>query len=712
MRNIFKIFMADARRILTNVVGVVVIIGLSVIPCLYSWFNILSNWDPYVESATSKLSVAVASDDMGISIDDLEVNVGDKIIANLKENSTINWVFPDTSEDAINGVYSGEYYAALVVNDSFSEDIISFLGGNIVHPKISYYENQKKNAIAPKITDKVQSTVQEEVNSAFVSTIAKVLLEASEFVVADEHETSLTDSAIEKMQDLDSDLTTVITILDSFISLTDSTNAVMDAASEITDELDAMKDTAKSMTDVAKTTADTTKSAIDTSSDMVNSSVEQVKGQLKSLDALIGDLTNSITVNTEVTDAQIKSLITTNEAIKQAYDLGVKRIRDVNPVIAEDANKVDSDFDKVSQDLQAVMDATDKTAADIPAKLKDAQNNINACKSSIETMAKDYDNSVKPQLKTSISNIKNSLTEVKNLLNYSSDSINDLAAILDSYPDLMNVGKGNLASSRAEVAKMQTELRDLIKDMQDLEANDQYQLLVKLIETDPAIIADFIAEPVGINTQPIYPIENNGSAMAAFYIVLSIWLGGLILVAILNTKVLPMPELKNVKKYQEFFGRYITFFLVGQIQTNIIVFGCIFYVNMQCVHPVLFWLACSVMSMSFTFFMYSFVYAFGSVGLATCVILLVVQVAGTGGTFPVEVLPMVFQIIYKYMPFAHGMKIVRECIAGMYELDYLWAMLGLIAYMGVSFLVGLIGMKAKRFEEFIERKIEEQDVIG
>ena len=115
--------MHDARRLYTNVVAVVVIMGLAVIPSLYAWFNILSNWDPYSEEATSNISVAVASDDLGISIDDAKLNIGDKIIANLKENKAIHWVFTDTSEDAINGVYSGEYYAALVVNERFSEDI-------------------------------------------------------------------------------------------------------------------------------------------------------------------------------------------------------------------------------------------------------------------------------------------------------------------------------------------------------------------------------------------------------------------------------------------------------------------------------------------------------------------------------------------------------------------------------------------------------------
>lgn len=176
MMNIIRIFTSDAKRLATNVVAMVVIMGLAVIPCLYAWFNIISNWDPYGEAATANLNVVVASCDQGTEIEGVELNVGNMVISNLKENKTIGWVFVDTEEEAVDGVQSGDYYAALVIDESFSEDLISFLGGNIENPKITYYENEKKNAIAPKITGKVKTTVQEEINSAFVSTMAQALL--------------------------------------------------------------------------------------------------------------------------------------------------------------------------------------------------------------------------------------------------------------------------------------------------------------------------------------------------------------------------------------------------------------------------------------------------------------------------------------------------------------------------------------------------------
>ena len=713
MKNILRIFRYDARRLYTNVVAVVVIMGLAVIPSLYAWFNILSNWDPYSEAATSNISVAVASDDLGISIDDVKLNIGDKIIANLKENKAINWVFTDTSEEAINGVYSGEYYAALVVNERFSEDMISFLGGDINNPVIHYYENEKKNAIAPKITGKVKTSIQTEVDKAFVTTLAKILLEVSEYVITDNTDGSnLTDKALDKLYDLDADLTTCITIIDSYISLIDSASAVMDAAKEITDELDALKDTGRAMADAAQATTDVAESTIDTASDVATQTLNQTEGKLQLLYDQIDDLYNSVDVNTRITDAQIDSLIAASEAVKNAYDQGIRDVRDVNPTVSQEADKVDTDLDKVTQDLNALKtmpgEAIDVTRSVLDTTKIDLEN----CKSGLQSLSKNYTYSVKPQLRSTVNSVEKSLLEVKNLLNYSSDSINDLANILHSYPKMAGQGKGSLMSTRAEVVKMQTGLRDLIHDMEDLENNEQYQLLAKIIETDPEIIADFIVEPVDLDKQPIFPMQTNGDATAPFYIVLSIWFGALILVAIMKTKVQPIVGLTNITPIQEFLGRYILFFLMGQLQTLITFLGCMFYVQIHVEYPVLLYIGCAFTSFSFTFLLYSLTYAFGSVGEALCVVLLVIQVAGSGGTFPVEVLPGLFQVLYKYMPFAYGLTALREAIGGLYEYDFLWALFGLSIYIAVSFVIAFIGMKSAKVQSFIEEKLEEQDVIG
>lgn len=93
MKNIWKIFQRDMMRIRKNVIALVVIVGISVVPCLYAWFNIAASWDPY--SNTGNLKVAVASVDEGYegSLIPLEINIGDQVLSALRENTQMEWVF-------------------------------------------------------------------------------------------------------------------------------------------------------------------------------------------------------------------------------------------------------------------------------------------------------------------------------------------------------------------------------------------------------------------------------------------------------------------------------------------------------------------------------------------------------------------------------------------------------------------------------------------
>ena len=188
MRTIVKIMRKDLQRMTASVVAIVTLMGLCIIPCLYAWFNIFSNWSPYESAATGRIRVAVVNSDQGAEILGLQINVGDKILEALQSNDSIGWEFPDSAETALEGVRASDYYAALIVPENFTRNALSFLGGSLQNPKLQYYENEKKNAIAPKITGKAKTAVQEQVNAAFVETIATYASEATTVLSASGHD--------------------------------------------------------------------------------------------------------------------------------------------------------------------------------------------------------------------------------------------------------------------------------------------------------------------------------------------------------------------------------------------------------------------------------------------------------------------------------------------------------------------------------------------
>lgn len=709
--NIIRIFTSDVKRLATNVVAVVVIIGLSVIPSLYAWFNILSNWDPYGEDATANLNVVVASCDQGTQIEGVELNVGNMVVSNLKENKTIGWVFVDTEEEAVDGVQSGDYYAALVIDEFFSEDLISFLGGDIENPTITYYENEKKNAIAPKITGKVKTTVQEEINSAFVSTLAETMLEMSEYVVTTDSSGDITVSVKDKLEDMDADLNTYITIVDSYISIIDSANSLMDASKAVTDQLDSIMETGRSMANSADSAADAASGSIDTVSDMVTVNLDDISKQIDNIAEAVDKVFEGVQNTGNGMADQVDSIKAAMDALQTSFNTAMEHTT-TNSAIEQQKTDINADFDKIQADLDTLKNASSATSEDAKATAKILQTDFDQCKSSVDILKRTYKETVDPQLNATMNSIQKSISEVQNILNFSSDSIKDVSSALDSYPDMMSFGRDKLVATKADAIEMEEKLQELMADMDDIESNDQYRILMSLIESDPELIADFVSSPVNLQQEPVYEMDNNGSATAPFYVILSIWFGALILIAIIHTGLKTNPGCRNLRNYQKFFGRYIIFFLMGQLQTLITVLGCLLYVGIQCDHPLMFWFAASFTSFTFTLFMYSLAYAFGNVGEAAAVVLMVIQVAGSGGTFPVEVLPKVFQYLYKYMPFAHGMNAIREAIAGTHGNDYWMYLAEMTAYIGVALLFGLvISIPCQRLNEKIEESKERTDLL-
>ena len=699
MKNIIKIIASDIKRLSTNVVAMVVIIGLTVIPSLYAWFNILSNWDPYGESATSNLQVAVASSDQGIVIGNIELNVGDIIISNLKENKTIGWVFTDTAQEAIAGVHSGDYYAALVIDEEFSDNMISFLSGDIENPVITYYENEKKNAIAPKITAKVKTTIEREVDHAFVSTLAQALLKGGEYFATLDEEGNITGQGIAKLERLDSDLNGVISILDSYIALMDSTENISEAGAAVSKTADSITELAESMADNAQKSASDAKQDLQKVKGISDDKINELNKKLDDADAIATDLNNRL-ANVDNKDSEkVNDIVTEVNKLASAWGNkdttgSISNAIYTSPIANDTIRQNIANTDATVAKLQVDATQLGEYAATDIEKFNNTKaalvQDIAIVLSETRDVRGKYENEISPLEQKAIDSAANSVAEVKKLLNYNANSIDLVISSLKSYSSLADQSKDSLIKSRNEAVEMERQLSALISDIKSIGDNEAYQKFVNLLQTDPDLLSEFISSPVEISDEYVYPVENNGSMTAPFYIVLSIWVGALIMSTILKTAVKDTTGMNNLKNWQCFFGRFFVTFVIGQLQTIITVMGAFLFVGIQCEHPFYFWLACAWTSLIYSLLLYSFTYSFGNVGEALSVILMVIQVAGAGGTFPIEVLPKVFQVLYKFMPFNYSMNALRECIAGFYKETYRNCMLTLIIYGIVAIFVGIV----------------------
>ena len=176
MRNVLQILRRDLKRLVTVPAAWVIMIGITIIPPLYAWFNIYGFWNPY--GNTQGIKVAVANVDKGTDNALLgKMNLGDQIEDTLKDNDQLGWEFMGKAE-AMEAVQSGDCYAAIIIPSDFSEDLANVVTDSKNRPTLEYYVNEKSSPISPKITDQGATTVDRTVNNTFVSTVSEVLTKA------------------------------------------------------------------------------------------------------------------------------------------------------------------------------------------------------------------------------------------------------------------------------------------------------------------------------------------------------------------------------------------------------------------------------------------------------------------------------------------------------------------------------------------------------
>lgn len=681
MKNIWRVYLSDLRRLTTNVVALSIVMGLCIIPSLYAWFNIMSNWDPYGEAATSLMKISVYSEDEGIDLNGIKLVIGDMVTESLETNNTIDWTFADNKEEALELIQSGECYAGIIIPKDFTENMLSIMSGNIVNPRIVYYENSKKNAIATKITGKVKTTVQNEINTKLISTLTEVFANAGDYLSGSDIEGSdLISGVRSKLNQVSSTLDNYIYMMNTFALLTESASDSIDTTKLLFPNIDSMASSGSDSLGNLKDSVDISNDIVSSALSLMSTSLDTISGKLDDLSDAVNDLGSNVHIVTVTKEFSSDDLGT------NVFDTIQRLLESKSPEISDAKSqfeKLKSDLDRLNGDAQI----SDSEIADIKSAII---SDIDKCKDHIKEVKDLVNGELSSALTESLTEMQSSLTQAQAILADVPGTFSEISSTLTEYQSILKDGKTNVQVTAKYLSDLKDDISSLIQELDKLTSNPDFQEMMSAIKENPQMIVDFISSPVQMNTVEIYAISNYGSAMAPFYTVLALWVGALILVALIHVKVKDGEDLEGVKPYQKFFGRYISFFVIGQVQTIITVFGDLFYVGIQCKHPIAFTLAAMMTSFVFTFLIYSLTAAFGNIGEAIAVVIMVIQVAGAGGTFPVEVLPSVYQYLYKFMPFSYCMNALRECVAGMYQHTYGRCLATLLIYVGISVIIGLL----------------------
>ena len=713
MNRIFKIFVHDIVGLSRNIFALIIAGGLCIIPSLYAWFNIYSNWDPYAN--TSAVKVAVVSEDAGYTSEDGEYsNMGDSVLESLRTNTGLGWQILDKKDDAIEGVKSGEYYAAIVIGDDFSESMFDFIDKGLVHPSVTYYENEKKNAVASKITDTGRSTLQSNINTEFVDTVIQTAMSSTDGMLADR---DIIGGVLDNLNRLGDNLDGYKGTIASFVSSNAAlSGSLHDLRVQIPDSLPDNSATMEALQNQTSKAADEYIAKLDRITAATRATSQALSSQLQWVLTAIE--------NNLPTDEILAGIDNAQDLLDSMNDQSDTLTGQLQNISDQLGGVIDDDTIKLAVDslvqiriaakglLEQSKVLVKAGALKSQVKLELVKTALVQCNQKIAEMDGILDGSVqkavdamKGVISTSIDSIGESLTQV-------SDQLGSLSAMLGSIEqtvDGMNVGLDQMGSVMDGMSDKIVQLADKLSD---LTGDDKYRLLAQALTQDPETYGEFLSSPVQVETHQVYATENYGSAVSPFYTTLALWVGGLLLTALI--KVHPdSPELVNgAKPHELFFGRYLLFFVLGQVQAVITVLGDVYLLKIQCLEKGLFMLAACFTSFVFTLLIYALTVSFGDIGKALAVVMVVIQIAGSSGTYPIELLPVFFQKVYIYFPFPYAINAMRETISGRYGSDY-WRFMGvLLLFVVASLALGLFIRKPfMKLNHYMHHRMHDTDMM-
>ncbi|WP_220347248.1 YhgE/Pip domain-containing protein [Microbacterium bovistercoris] len=698
--NAWTIFRRDLGRLARVSKAWIIIIGVIVTPSLYAWFNIVAFWDPY--SNTQNVSVAIVNQDEGATSELTgPIDVGGELVAELKKDHQLGWEFLDEDE-AMDAVRSGDSYAAIVIPPDFSSDFLSVTTGDITRPELKYYVNEKANAIAPKITDVGASTLDKQINSTFVSTVSRVITEQLRAAGIDV-EGRLTDARDDSISALD-DATRKLAAARA--GLADLRDGLTDAQGRLDGAAATLGKVDRTLADVQRSIAQAQALAAETQQELLTVTDEVTSAYVEGA-GLLADASAKMSASISTLSAGLQQA---NVAVGTAID-DMTAVIKANGVALDELQAALDQLDPASdaaQKLRTAIDALQQRNADdqqVLEQLKALNGDVTNTLKSLDTASASVDAAVS-QAATSAGDIRKALmTSVPDL----NRAMSALSASADGFSAAVGAQRSQVAQAQSLLAGLKTQLASTTTALSALDDNlataeeglgtvrtdvlalgsaDLWNRLSEISGLDPEQIADFMASPVQVHENVMFPTQAYGSAMAALFTNLSLWIGAFVLMVIFRLEV-DTEGVEGVSVRQAYMGRWMLFAAIAFFQALLVSIGNL-VIGVQTANPVAFVGTSVLIGLAYLSIIYALSVSFGIVGKGLCILLVIFQIPGASGLYPIEMMPDFFRGLYPFLPFSYGIGALRETISGFYDGAWWHAMGTLAIFVILAFVLGLV----------------------
>ena len=695
---ILQIFVRDLKRLVVNPVACIILAGVCILPALYAWYTIETMWDPYAN--TGSIKVAVVNEDKGADSNYTgKINIGQEVVDELHSDHELDWQFV-SKDEAMDGVYSSEYYAALIFPENFSEDFISVFSGNFTQPKIEYYVNEKLSGSGTKVTDSAASKIETTIDESFVSQVSNKVVEIAQRTGGAVHDkseqsTSLLSHSVEEARNAISQNRTMVNDLtptiDSSIHSVDSSNDLLKKLVASLPALDARLDSAStSLENIRKTLNDysATLSAKVTESALaltqaavdINLASAQIAGDIQTakanVDTALAEARELVSYNNQLLESLRNSPVASTDQVQKA----ISDIEAQNASLSSTITSLEQLANQLDNNAQAVKNATD-TVANVAKTSTD----------NLQKSAKDFQITILPEIDTSLDSLASAIGTLRGATESLRTLFDQESTLLTQLASMLEQSKSICAEVGLSLEALENNLESTYTDLRSLQNSASFKELTTLLGMNPDDVSSFMSSPVKLDTVALYPVNPYGSGIAPFFSNLALWVCGFILMAIVRLRVDPV-GLPRFSATQAYFGRWLFYVSIGIIQSLIICIGDL-VLGIQCENPAAFIGAGVLAGFVYVNLLYALAYSMRHIGKALAVVLLVLQIPGSSGMFPVEMMPEFYQVLNPLLPFTYSIDAMREAIGGMYGAHYLIDMLILGGcFIPVGLFIGLMGV--------------------
>lgn len=692
MNNILKIYKDDIKKIFTNYAALIVFIALSILPSLYAWFNIKASWDPYGKEATSQIKIGVVNKDKGAELKGEFKNIGNQIIDQLKENDVMGWQFVSEKE-AVKAVEEGSYYAMITIPEEFSENILSLITDDIKKGKIIYTVNEKVNAIAPKITVKGATAVQENVNKTVIETVSDIVLStAKDLGIEVEGQLPKLDNLYDKLVEIQSKFKDLYETTDLAY---DGVNKVADLVTNLQNDIPLITDTLNSTKGLATNLIDfitTSQGEINNIAPTIKTDIGLVRDLADEVSSYVDVVINAINTGSENANVLLGNLNTKVSGLRDyltSIRVLVEKINghSQNGALSDVLNNLitaENTLNQLYNEIESIKNSLANGNLIDTSKLENAKTVLNDVSNIAGNLYEKFDTEILGNINTILNTANDSAKSALEILQRAQDKLPKVEEILTTVSALCNKGNEGIKYAKDNLPRAEEIVNEVTSNVAKIKDSSDLKDLLKLIANNVEERSNYLTSPVELEENSLYPMRNYGTAMTPFYSVLSLWVGMTLLVSMFSVEA--HGEYNHMEVY---FGKLLLFLTIGMTQALIVALGDLYLLKIYCVNPALFVTGILFTSITFVAIVYSLVSVFGNVGKVTAIILLVLQVAGSGGTFPIQLTPKFFQIINPFLPFTYAISFARESIGGVVQSVLVKDIVIMLIYIVVAILISI-----------------------